>query len=505
MIPILHGANETNALSNGITRLRDVISCKVPEERNGAYELDAVVATTTPYFEEIKLGNIVTAMVSDGTTQMFRIDRVSKPINQRVTIHANHVSYDASFIPVAPFQADGITATLNGLTENALIESPFVLETDFTNETSTYTQNIPKSLRSCLGGSEGSLLDTFAGGGAGEYLWDNLTIKFLMHRGADRGVMLRYKKNITAFEQVEDTEKFITGVLPYWQSQDGAIVLNGDIQYASNHDDYPKERVVVLDLSNEFEQTPGVNQLNNAAARYLERTTNTTPAKNITLSFVDLSETGFQAIEEKIFLCDTVTVYYEPLDVTFKSKVVKTVWDVLKERYESIEIGAPKSSITDTITSATNQETSRLINTKIISVTQNLDYELGIFQQSITEVEEDYNDLLATVRAQGTSIEQNAQQIALKASQSTVDELTGKVTTLETNVSVTVDGLQIKQNTDGSYVLITDSGMEIYVSNQKKAYATDEGFYASTFVTGEWHIQPMNNGNTLAFFKREDD
>ena len=40
MIPILYEKSETSFASNGLGRLRDVISAKVVEERNSIYELD---------------------------------------------------------------------------------------------------------------------------------------------------------------------------------------------------------------------------------------------------------------------------------------------------------------------------------------------------------------------------------------------------------------------------------------------------------------------------------
>lgn len=410
MTPILFKGNATNFNTNGVGALTETLECKVTEERNGVYELEMTVTTTTPNFSEIQTGALIVAKVSDGTRQAFEIDRISKPINQRVTIHANHIGYRASYVPVKPFIANGITETLQGLNDNALTANPFTLYSDFTNETSTYNQSIPKSLRACLGGTEGSLLDTFAGGGAGEFLWDNYKINFLMHRGTDRGTQLRYKKNITEFEQVKETEDFITGVLPYWSNDDGTVVLYGDIQYSPDHTDYDSERVVILDLSDQWEETPTATMINNAGLEYITGTSNNKPSVNITLSFIN--NTGEEAIPEEIRLCDTVTVYYEPLDVTFKSKVVKTVWNVLKERYDEIEVGDVKSDIRKTIRTAQGDINS-LVQTgkKLVSVTQTIDRELGEVRTTVGAVQEtaegaatQVSELRVTVEGIGSSV-----------------------------------------------------------------------------------------------------
>ena len=463
MIPVLFKGNATNFNTNGVGALTETLECKATEERNGAYELEMTVTTTTPNFSEIQTGALIVAKVSDGTRQAFEVDRISKPINQRVTIHANHISYRASYVPVRPFIANGITETLQGLNDNALTTNPFTLYSDFTNETSTYNQSIPKSLRACLGGTEGSLLDTFAGGGAGEYLWDNYTINFLMHRGADRGTQLRYKKNITEFEHVKDTDNFITGVLPYWSNDDGTVVLYGDIQYSPDHTDYDSERVVILDLSDQWEETPTATMINNAGLEYITGTSNNKPSVNIALSFI--SNTGEEAIPEEIRLCDTVKVFYEPLGITFSSKVIKTTWNVLKERYDEIEVGDVKSDIRKTIRTAQGDINS-LVQTgkKLVSVTQTIDRELGSVRTTVAAAQDTANSAVSQVTDLAvdvsgisttvTNIQSNTytkSQTDSRINQSATDltaEFTHTITTEVGEVETLVDTM-IRLNGDG--------------------------------------------------------
>ena len=59
MIPILYEANETAFVSNGIARLRDMISCQVVEERNGVYECDFSYPVDGAHFSEIVPGRII--------------------------------------------------------------------------------------------------------------------------------------------------------------------------------------------------------------------------------------------------------------------------------------------------------------------------------------------------------------------------------------------------------------------------------------------------------------
>ena len=514
MIPILFDGKATNFNTNGIGRLIDVLSCEVIEERNGAYEMEMEVSTTSPYFAQIQVGSLIACVpFKNGTRQAFEVYEITKPINQKVTVKATHISYRASYVPIKPFSATGITEALQGLRDNAMETNEFVLYSDITNESTTFNVVSPKSLRASLGGTEGSLLDAFSGGGVGEYEWDNYQIKFLAHRGTDNGVYLRYGKNITAMTHTKSIDDMVTGVLPYWYDEETGISVYGEVQYSPNVDLYPQKRTVCLDLSTEFETPPSEAELNHYGLEYVTNATVGVPKENIKLTFVDLSETGQQAVLENVNLCDTIHVIYTPLNIEYEAKVVKTTWDVLKERYSSIEIGTPKSSLAKTLSDNIGDINS-LIQTgkKLVSVTQSINREIGEIVSSVATVQgniaEVDNRLTNQIETQATMIQQNAHEIVLRALQEQVErefgEVGGRIETLETYVSVTTEGLKLKQNNDGSYVLITESGMEVYVNNQRQAYATSQGFYASTFLTGDWHIQTANNGNSLNFFKKEE-
>ena len=77
---------------------------------------------------------------------------------------------------------------------------------------------------------------------------------------------------------------------------------------------------------------------------------------NITLSFEQLrGQFGYSNLLETVNLCDTVTVKYPNLGIDVKTKIVKVVYDVLKEKFKSVTLGAVKASLVDT-TSSTKQE-----------------------------------------------------------------------------------------------------------------------------------------------------
>ena len=184
MIPILFSSKATNFTGRGIGLLSDTISCKVVEERNGAFELEMTYPVDGLHYADIGERSIIMAIPSPyRNAQPFRVYSMEQPINGVVTIKARHLSYDMTGIPVEPFTTTtDISDALDGLDTNAAVSYNFVLSTDKTTA-GTFTLEKPTSMRNALGGMEGSILDTFGGG---EFLFDKWDVKLLSARGSGR-------------------------------------------------------------------------------------------------------------------------------------------------------------------------------------------------------------------------------------------------------------------------------------------------------------------------------
>lgn len=346
MIPILYSSNETSFNTNGLGGLADCISCVVTEERNGQYTLEMTYPIDGLHFSDITYSSIIKVIPSDGATeQLFRVYKISKPMNGRVKIEADHISYQLSYIPVSAFTAQSCGAALLGLVSHSMETNPFTVWTDKTTQ-ATYTQTLPASFRSLLGGVSGSILDVYGG----EYEFDNYTVKLHASRGSDNGVTLRYGKNITDIQQEENIANTITGICPYWT--DGTNITTGNIQYADNADNYPFKRTEVMDFSEAFEDQPTQAELEAYTQSYIVNNNIGIPKISIDVSFIALWQTeeyADRANLERVKLCDTVTVEFETLGISAKAKVVKTEYDVLKERYVSIEVGETKTDLAKTL------------------------------------------------------------------------------------------------------------------------------------------------------------
>lgn len=348
MKPVLYDQNEKEFLSNGIGTLSDCISCIVTEERNGIYELEMEYPITGLHYGDITLSSIIKAVPApDSKPQPFRIYYISPPINGRVTIKAQHISYQLSFIPASPFTAGTATEAMGGLKTSAVEECPFTFHTDV-DTAALYEVTKPQSIRSCLGGREGSMLDTYGG----ELEWDEYDVYLRTARGLNRGATLKYGKNIIDIKQEKNIQNTITGIYPYWSSEEEIVTLPEKTVSCTNAGAFPFRRTVVHDFSADFTEKPTEDQLRAAAEDYVKSNGMGVPEVNITVSFAMLGQSEqykHLKLLEAVYLCDTVKVEFEKLNISTEAKVVKTVYNVLKKRYDSVEIGDAKSSLATSI------------------------------------------------------------------------------------------------------------------------------------------------------------
>ena len=348
MIPLLFSPTTTDFTTNGIGRLSDAISCKVHEARNGEFELEMTYPMTGKHFGDIVHSAIIAAKPSARRSlQAFRIYKISKPLNGRVTINAQHISYQLSFIPVSPFSAASLANALTGFKTNAAEACPFTLSADFTS-TSSYAVPLPVSIRSYLGGTRGSILDVYGG----EWEWNNYNCVLHSARGQNNGYVIQYGKNLIDLKQEESIADTYTGIYPYWESEETMVTLPEKVVHAATAANFPFQRTIVKDFSDVWDNAPSEASLRSYANSYIARSGIGIPAVNLSLDFINLADSEEYRdllTTGNIDLCDIVTVRFSKLGVDVQSKVIDITWDVLKDRYDQIQIGDKRSSLADTI------------------------------------------------------------------------------------------------------------------------------------------------------------
>lgn len=361
MIPILYDKKETQFTHNGIGFLKDATKCTVTEERNGAYECSLQYPITGQWYDQITDGSIIKAKANDTSEpQLFRIYKSSKPLKGIVTYSAEHISYDLNGIPTLGFSVKNVTpqAAITKAINEAGLTSPFVALSDISTLNST-TILTPCSVRAILGGQTGSVLDVWGG----EYEFDNFTVKLHKHRGSDKGVSIEYGKNLKDLKQESNIAECYTHLMPYAvyseETEDGEknetyVFLSEKVLPLATAENIGHSKAYIMDFTDRFKETETITEeaLRSKATAYAAAVELGVPKVNITVSFVQLWQTEeYKNIAplERVMMCDTVTVRFSKLGVTASAKVIKTTYNTLEEKYESVELGDAKSSFADTV------------------------------------------------------------------------------------------------------------------------------------------------------------
>ena len=354
MIPILFKADATNFSTFGIGALADTLSCEVTEERNGAYECVMKYPITGAFYTEIRKERLIKAKPNDTSKpQAFRIYRITKPLNGIVTIYAQHISYDLTAIATPAWTSSPITPQLaiEHVFNAALTPHNFTFRTDYT-QAKEFSVSKPKSLRSVLGGSEGSLVSLWGG----EFEWDNFNVIHHQGRGTSTGVVIEYGKNLTSLEQDADITSVYTDLLPYAviTDEDGnetVITLTEQILPIAETS-LVQRKTLIKDFTDSFDMDAVITEeaLRAKAEKYIEDNPLGVESPELKISFEPLwKQPEYAAVLERVSLCDRVTVRHVNLGVQATAKVTKTVYDSLAEKYVSVTLGSIRNSLIDSV------------------------------------------------------------------------------------------------------------------------------------------------------------
>ena len=354
MIPLLFKVNATEFVpGKNIGIFDQAISCEVTEEINGAFELHMEIIQNDPNLSNIEIGSIILARPNQTSgNQAFVIEQIVKSIDGKIEIYATHIAqYRAKLIPVKPFTATSLADTLTKIPTYSAESNPFTFATDKTVATN-FVLSEPRSMRDLMGGVEGSILDIYKG----EYFYSNFDIYLYNRRGRDVNIKVLYGSNMTKYVQTDEFNwsQSITGILPYYKKteNDTETVVVGDVQYSDYVDYYSYKKTIPYDFSMDFGETvPTKAQLNARAVSMLQD--KGLPTVSINVSFEDLSTLPmFRSLYdnvENLQLGDTVNVINSQYNTNFKSRIRRLEYDVLMDRYNTIQIGDKVETINDAI------------------------------------------------------------------------------------------------------------------------------------------------------------
>ena len=350
MIPTLYDKTGNNKIGE----LTESIKCFVEEERNRIFELTMIYPANSSILESMVYDNIIVADANDYLkSQKFRIYNTRKLMANRIEVCARHISFDLThdWVDVISLENQSCEYALNTIFRKSQFCQHYKGYSDIVN-----AQNFKVNKVTCLkaiAGTSGSIIDTYGTGA--EILRDNTNIHVLNRRGHDNDVVIEYRKNLTGLEVEEDTTDLVTRIMPYaiYTDEDSQEVeVRGDFVDSPLINNYAHPYVKYIDYSDKFEndEIPTKTKLNNLATK--EYTVNKVdiPKCNYKIEFIPLSKcAGYEGLDDRINLCDVVTVKDSRYNIDTQAKVIKVVFDVLRGRYDSMELGEPRTTLGDII------------------------------------------------------------------------------------------------------------------------------------------------------------
>lgn len=323
-------------------------SAIITEELNGEYSFDGVfrISDTFPkaLYDMLTEESILKVSEEYGE-EYFRIAKVIKS-PRNITVFARHITISDILTlwceDVRPENQNGAGA-ISWIYNNSIGNKLLTVNSDITETNTSYFIN--KNVYECLFTADNSFLDRWGG----EVYRRGLNLSINKRVGADRGVTIRSKKNLTGFEATTSVDTLITRIYP--KGYDG-ITINEkyiDSKYINNYARiYSKEvkfddiKVNSESIDDGFETLAAAQEeLKNRVKQMYEVDKVDLLTATYRINFVELGKTEEYknySILEKTWLGDTVEVIEDTLGINISVRVLKRKFDVLKNKRTETEL-----------------------------------------------------------------------------------------------------------------------------------------------------------------------
>ena len=339
-----------------IGRITKLESCLVTEERNKDYTFEASVLPTDSLINDIKNQRFLMAKPNPtDPPQFFEIQNSDYDAIGRVKISGKHIKHCAyNNIVTADLDDSGFSDTIlrhwDKIQNSLVYPNYFNFTSDISGEGFIETgYNKADTL--------GRFFEEMAAEFSGEYHVDNFDIRLLSARGKQNNYLLRWDRNIENPQLSLSTSEIKSHIVAY-----GTVHVNSgsgyDVQLCSD----PYE------INGQTSETNKIYMLD-ATERMRVKEIDSTRAEEISRVKADLNRVaaayhGEVAGQESVNLrvdfrprldemsavglCDTINVRLKGGRVV-QAKITKTVFDVLHERWEAIELGKARMNLADIV------------------------------------------------------------------------------------------------------------------------------------------------------------
>lgn len=326
----IYDKKETSFINNGIAILNECNECKVIEKLNNEYELVLSYPLGSNKASYIQSFNVIKA---DG--QLFRIYNIDKDSKTGIIIaNARHIFYDLLNYIVEDKKAVDKTCqeALEIIIEELELKKIFTVKSDIKKVATQYM--VRKN------GVESVFL--IVNEWQGELSRDNFNVKINSSKGQDKGVYIKYGKNIIGITEKINSDNVATWIYPV-----GTNGITLPEKYILNpvweNSEYPN---FALRKKVEFKSADSEGILRIEAQKYLEA--NSMPEVNYKVDFILLGKTteykNYKVLEQ-VEVGDIVTVKHGILGIDIKVKVIGIERDILNGKNTKVELGQPLSTL----------------------------------------------------------------------------------------------------------------------------------------------------------------
>lgn len=375
---ILFEKTEKNFNTRGLGILTDIVNPVITETINGIYDMSFFYPINGKLYNEITHERIVYAK-GPKNYQAFRINSIEKSdLENGINVHAFHISYDlaGNFIEDTFIQNKGGDGAIKQLLAKTTTPHNF---TGTSNIQETFNSRIVREnvLNILIGTAENSFLNR----AGGQFERDNFRINWLTRIGQDRGVKIKYRKNLTGLTFKVDYSNVITRIMP--QGFDALFLPEKYIDSPLIHQysnikiknvkfDKIKSKKLNPNDKDAIDHDEALRLLRVQSKKYIEKLDKPTITADV--SFIDLSQTEeykqYKQLET-IYIGDIVTVIHEPLGVELKKQMTSYQYDPILDSYIFMTLGDEKDFISGSVNSGTMalnkvEELKRELDTSIL-------------------------------------------------------------------------------------------------------------------------------------------
>lgn len=462
---VLYKSTEKDFMHNGIGILKDCIKAEIREELNGNFTLDLEYPLESEISSFLIRGNIIKCPVGDGReNQLFRIRRSLKN-TRTIIIYAEHIviaDLATNFIVDTNIVGKTRVEALQQILNVALEKHRFYATGDSGGKQDILRIVRYSTLRAIIGTDENTLINRYGG----EIEYNNFNIKVLNQRGNDNGILISYGKNITGIEESLDDSELITSIIP--EGQNGLLLpeYKIDSPYLNNYEKVFFKKVDIgVGVVEKSEDNVGVTReealqkMRDAVALMYSKEHVDLINANYRINFISLAKTEEYknySVLENVAMGDTVTIKHTKLGLDLKARVFKTIYNVLRDKLEEIELGFSKKTLSNIIQDTVKQIqfTKEKIELGISNLDNTLSAKITITENGINEnikntkagLEANITKTAVTLKSEYTNLNNQTNSVLTQTSNSIRTQVNNLRDDTHTQINQLEDSISLKAN-----------------------------------------------------------